>query len=61
MSNTVTDRDMRDHVTYSLGPDAGDFDIDAIVRDFIQAHGTVNLNEVPSADYWGTIRKHAKN
>lgn len=54
----ITDRDITDQVTQSLADNADDFNVHAIVRDIIDTHGLVSIDDIPADDYWATVQKH---
>jgi hypothetical protein len=58
MSETFTDHDLRDQVTASLTGDAADFDVPGIVDEIQAAYGTVPIDQVPHAVYWGIVERH---
>lgn len=58
MQTTVTDRDMRDFVTRSLGGAADGFDIPAIVDHLQAVVGTVDLRLVERDAYWRIVHQH---
>lgn len=58
MSETVTDHDMRNQVAETLGSEGADFDIEGIVSEIQSAYGTVHIDQVPHAVYWGIVERH---
>lgn len=56
--STFTDRDMREQVATSLGADASDHTVPAIVDELQANFGTVPIDDIPDADYWSTVRRH---
>lgn len=61
MPKTITDRDMREQVTTALGFEDGDFDVPAIVDALQLAYGTVDIDDIPSDDFWAIVQKHDKS
>lgn len=58
MGDTFTDHDLRDQVTASLDGTADDFDVQGIVDEIQAAYGTVPIDQVPHAIYWGIVERH---
>lgn len=56
---TITDRDMTYFVQEALMQDAPDSNVAAIVDELKGRFGLVDLDKVPSADFWATVEKHA--
>ncbi len=59
MSGIITDQDMRDEVGIALGDYASEYDVRGIVAELIDRHGRRYLNDIPAADLWGTVSRHA--
>ncbi len=55
---TFTDRDLREQVIASLDGAADDFDVQGIVDEIQSAYGTVPIEDVPHAIYWGIVERH---
>lgn len=53
-----TDHDLRNQVAESLGSEGADFDIEGIVSEIQAAYGTVPIDQVPHAIYWGIVERH---
>lgn len=58
MPETFTDHDMRDQVTRTLGDEAGDYDVPAIVDELQAQHGTVDIETIAAPDYWTVVLRH---
>jgi len=59
MTKTITDRDMAEQVSRSLGADADDFDTDAIVEEIRKAYGLIDIDDIDSDTYWALVERHA--
>ncbi len=55
---TFTDHDLRDQVIASLDGREDDFDVPGIVDEVQSAYGTVHIDKVPHAIYWGIVERH---
>lgn len=57
---TFTDRDLREQVAASLGTEseAQSFDVQGIVDEIQAAYGTVPIDQIPHAIYWGIVERH---
>jgi len=58
MEKTITAGDMRFQVTQSLGGDGSDYAVTALVRALIDRFGLVDIDDIPSDDYWPMVRAH---
>jgi hypothetical protein len=54
---TFTDADMRVQVARALGGSVDDFDVTGIVDRLQEEFGTVDIDDVPAADFWEIVEK----
>jgi uncharacterized protein with von Willebrand factor type A (vWA) domain len=52
---------MRNQVLEALDGSEGDFDVEGIVEEIHAEHGLVDIDELPSAYFWGVVAKHDKD
>lgn len=61
MDRIVTNLDMIEFVNATLGTDADDFDVEAIVDDLQARYGTVDLDTIDDEAFWTVVQQHAKD
>jgi hypothetical protein len=52
---TITFRDMLDQVRQATDASEGEYDNEEIVRELIEAHGLVNIDEIETNAFWRTV------
>lgn len=52
---TITFRDMLDQVRQATDAREGEYDNEEIVRELIEAHGLVNIDEIDANAFWRTV------
>ena len=59
MTNTFTDRDLRQQVIESLAGDEAEYNIPAIVDAIQREYGTVDTGTIECEDYWRIVVEHS--
>lgn len=49
---------LKDQVQEALGMGGGTYDIDGIVAEIVGRFGRVDIDSVPSEEYWGIVARH---
>ncbi len=54
----ITDRDIRDQIATAIQEQGEDFDVDGIVAEIQQTYGLVDIDTIPSAEFWAIVERH---
>lgn len=58
MQRVITDRDMRNQIHEVLGEEDANFNISGIVDEIQRTFGTVDIDTIPSVDFWPIVDRH---
>jgi len=58
MRYKLSSNDIRDQVTLILAESVGVFDVGGIVRDIIDTHGLIAVDDVDSVEFWAIVQAH---
>lgn len=56
----MTSNNMRDQIRTAVNASDGDYDLDAILADLQDAHGTVNIDSIDAAAFWTVVLAHVE-
>lgn len=56
---TFTSRDLRDQIKTATDASDGDYDIDAIAEDIQGKYGTVDIDTIPTDEFWTIVGDHS--
>jgi hypothetical protein len=56
----ITDRDIQVQVQQVLGEDAPDFDVEGVVGTIKDRHGLIDIDEVPTSEFWKIVEEHVR-
>lgn len=56
----ITSSEMRDQIRTATDASDGTYDIDAILADLQNAHGTVDIDAIAPEDFWTVVLAHAE-
>jgi hypothetical protein len=56
----MTDREMRDQVRTALGIESDEFDVPKIVDALQARYGTVDIDDIPSDQFWEIVSEHRR-
>lgn len=61
MSDVFADHDMRDQVYLALGLDYSVYDLQGIVDELQDRHGTVDIDTINATEFWMIVSRHVRS